>query len=121
MAKILIVEDDHLNRRLFRIILESKGYEIIEATNGQEGIEFALQNKPDLIFMDIQMPVMDGLEAIKQLKSHEETRVIPTIALTAFALKGDQERIREGGFDDYLSKPADMDTLLGVARKYLPA
>jgi two-component system cell cycle response regulator DivK len=104
---ILIVEDNNNNRLLMSDILSYHGYTVLEAMNGIEGIEKARIYIPDLILLDIQMPVMDGLTAAKILKSDPLTRLIRLIALTSFAMSGDRERILAAGFDDYIAKPID--------------
>ena len=109
---ILIVEDDAKNLKLFRDLLQVSGYTTLEATDGKQGVELAREEKPDLILMDIQMPVMDGLEATKLLKNDDVTKDIPVIALTAYAMKGDEEKMREAGFDGYISKPIDVKGFL---------
>lgn len=117
--KILIVEDILMNRRLIRDILIYYGYETIEAENGEEAVRIAREQKPDLIIMDIQMPVMNGFEAIKILKSDPATKGIKVIAVTSFAMAGDRERVFEAGFDDYMSKPIDTRQLPEIVKKYL--
>ncbi len=113
MAKvILIVEDDPKSLILVRDLLQVSGYKTIEATDGEQGIELARTKKPDLILMDIQMPKMDGLEATRILKADATTGNIPILALTAFAMKGDKERILEAGCDGYITKPIDIKELL---------
>ena len=118
---ILIVEDDTKNLTLFRDVLQRFGYTTIEATNGKEGIKLARINKPDLILMDIQMPVIDGIEATKILKSDPETKNIPILALTSYAMKGDKEKILEAGCNDYLAKPVDVQEFLAAVARYVPA
>ncbi len=108
---VLIVEDDPKNLKLLRDVLEMFGYRSLEATNGREGVELAMERKPDLILMDIQMPVMNGLEASKLLKADPETKTIPIIALTGYAMKGDERRTGDAGCDGYLSKPYDIMAL----------
>jgi two-component system cell cycle response regulator DivK len=117
--KILIVEDNEKNRTLVKDVLEYHGYEVIEAGNGKEGIKIAKENKPDLILMDIQMPVMSGYDAIKILKNNPETKDIKIIALTSFAMKGDKEKIMEEGFDGYVAKPIDIRRLPELVKKAL--
>jgi two-component system cell cycle response regulator DivK len=117
--KILIVEDNEKNRTLVKDVLEYHGYEVIEAGNGKEGIKIAKENNPDLILMDIQMPVMSGYDAIKILKNNPETKDIKIIALTSFAMKGDKEKIMEEGFDDYIAKPIDIRRLPELVKKAL--
>ncbi|MFC2052236.1 response regulator [Chloroflexota bacterium] len=120
MAKtILIVEDDPKNLTLFRDVLQVSGYSTIEATDGKQGVELAKAKKPDLILMDIQMPEMDGLEATQILKADAITSNIPILALTAYAMKGDKERMLEVGCDGYLSKPVDIKEVLKEVAKYL--
>lgn len=108
---ILIVEDHEKNRRLLRDVLSYYGYTIIEAENGKEGIEMARQYMPDLILMDIQMPVMDGFTATTILKSAPETKEIKIVAVTSFAMTGDKEKILDTGADGYISKPLDIKAL----------
>jgi len=109
---VLIVEDDPKSLKLARDMLQVSGYATLEATNGKEGVELARIEKPDLVLMDIQLPVMDGLEAIKLLKNDDVTKDIPIIAMTAYAMKGDEEKIWEAGCDGYLSKPIDVKAFL---------
>jgi len=117
---ILIVEDDAKNLTLFRDLLQRFGYTTIEATNGREGIKLARANKPNLILMDIQLPVMDGFEATKILKSDPETKNIPILALTSYAMKGDREKILQAGCDAYLAKPVDVQEFLATVARYFP-
>ena len=120
MAKvILIVEDDPKSLTLTRDLLQVSGYTTIEATDGKQGIELAKRSRPDLILIDAQMPVMDGLEATKILKADAPTSNIPIIVLTAYAMKGDKERILEVGCDGYLAKPIDIQELLKTVAEYL--
>ncbi len=113
MAKtILIVDDDPKNLELFSDLLRVVGYMTIEATDGMRGIELARTKQPDLILMDINMPIMDGYEAIRILKGDASTRNIPVIALTSYAMKGDKERILAMGCDGYIAKPIDVDDFL---------
>jgi CheY-like chemotaxis protein len=118
MKKILIVEDVDLNRDLVVQLLEDK-YHVIEAVNGQEGVEAADRERPDLILMDLSLPVMDGWEATRRLKASDDLRLIPVIALTAHAMKGDEEKALAAGCDDYLVKPLDEDELMAKIAKYL--
>ncbi len=120
MAKvILIVEDDPKSLILTRDLLQVSGFTTIEATDGKQGIELAKARNPDLILMDIQMPEMDGLEATRILKADATTRNIPVLALTAYAMKGDEERILQAGCDGYISKPIDIQGLVKEVAKYL--
>ncbi len=121
MAKtILIVEDDPRNLTLFRDLLRVSGYETLEATDGKEGIESAKANVPDLILMDIQMPVLGGLEATRILKADSITCDIPIVALTASAMKGDEEKTIEAGCDRYMAKPVDVKEFLKLVAEYFP-
>ncbi len=109
---ILIVEDDPGNMRVFRDLLQIKGYDTLEATDGRQGVDLAKENIPDLILMDIQLPVLNGLEATKILKADPSTAKIPIIGLTACAMPEDRERTLDAGCDDYLAKPTDISTFL---------
>jgi len=117
--KILIVEDNVQNRLLMVDILKIHGFEIMEARDGQEGIQLAREQQPDLILLDMQMPVMDGLEAARRLKADPETRAIKILAITSFAMKGDLERILAAGCDEYMAKPIDTRQLPVVVRRLL--
>jgi len=116
---ILIVEDDPKSLILTRDLLQVSGFTTIEATDGKQGIELAKARNPDLILMDIQMPEMDGLEATRILKADATTRNIPVLALTAYAMKGDEERILQAGCDGYISKPIDIQGLVKEVAEYL--
>ena len=116
---ILIVEDDEKNLRLIRDLLQVKGYEILEAGDGKRGVELAQEKKPDLILMDIQLPVLDGLEATRMLKEDTSTKEINVLALTSYAMSGDEKKILEAGCDGYLTKPIDVKQFLGVVDEYL--
>jgi two-component system, cell cycle response regulator DivK len=105
MAKVLIVEDNPANMTLAVFLLQSAGYTVLSATDAEAGLTLARSERPNLILMDIQLPGMDGLEATALLKKDEATRAIPVIALTALAMKGDEERIRAAGCDGYVAKP----------------
>ena len=111
MSRILVVEDNDRNRRLLKILLQAQGYEVIEAASGEEVMKYLEDNRPDLILMDIQLPNIDGLELTKEIKNSPETIDIPIIAVTAYAMKGDKERILEAGCDAYVSKPIDTRKL----------
>jgi two-component system cell cycle response regulator DivK len=122
MAKtVLIVEDNELNMKLFSDLLEAHGYKTLKTGNGIEAIEIARNNHPDLILMDIQLPEVSGLEVTKWLKEDDDLKSIPVVAVTAFAMKGDEERIREGGCEAYLSKPISVSKFLETVRNYLGA
>ena len=114
MATILVVEDNATNMKLSRFLLESADYTVIAATNAETGVTLAREAHPDLILMDIQLPGMDGLQATGLLKADEATRDIPVIALTALAMKGDEERILAAGCDGYIAKPLDYRDFLAV-------
>ena len=117
--KVLIVEDNELNMKLFHDLLDSQGYETLQTREGLQALALARLHKPDLILMDIQLPEISGLEVTKWLKDDEELSHIPVVAVTAFAMKGDEERIREGGCEAYISKPISVMHFLDVVRKHL--
>ncbi len=120
MAKtVLIVEDNELNMKLFQDLLEAHGYTTVGTRNGIETLELARRHRPDLILMDIQLPEVSGLEVTKWLKDDPELKTIPVIAVTAFAMKGDEERIRDGGCEAYLSKPISVAKFLDTVRAFL--
>ncbi len=112
MPKLLLVEDNEYNRDMLKRRLERKGYEVVVAVDGGEGVAMARSERPDLILMDMHLPVLDGWEATKQLKDAEDTRAIPIIALTADAMAGDREKAMEAGCDDYDTKPIELPRLL---------
>jgi two-component system cell cycle response regulator DivK len=114
MATILVVEDNPTNMRLAAYVLESAGHTVLTATDAEAGLTQARESLPDLILMDIQLPGMDGLEATAHLKENPATRAIPVIALTALAMKGDEERIRAAGCDGYIAKPMSYKDLLST-------
>ena len=118
MKKILVVEDVDVNRDLVVQLLEDE-YEVIEAINGEEAVALAGKERPDLILMDLSLPVMDGWEATRQIKAQDELKSVPIIALTAHAMKGDEEKAKEAGCDDYLPKPIDEDDLFAKMAKLL--
>lgn len=117
--KVLIVEDNELNMKLFHDLLEAHGVETIQARDGKNVLALARQNKPDLILMDIQLPEVSGLDVTKWLKEDEELKSIPVIAVTAFAMKGDEQKIREGGCEDYISKPISVVKFIETVQKFL--
>lgn len=117
--KILIVEDNEKNRKLIRVILQNVGYGTIEAEDGEKGVKLAKENIPSLILMDIQMPVMDGIEALRILRAELTTRDIPVIALTASAMRGEKERFLKDGFDGYISKPIDVKEFLKTVKSII--
>ena len=117
--KVLIVEDNELNMKLFHDLLEAHGYETLQTREGLKAIDMAREHRPDLILMDIQLPEVSGLDVTKWLKSDEELSSIPVVAFTAFAMKGDEERIREGGCEGYLSKPITVTSFIETIRKFI--
>jgi two-component system cell cycle response regulator DivK len=118
---VLIVEDNELNMKLFNDLLEAHGYATLKTGHGIEAMELARAHKPDLILMDIQLPEVSGLEVTRWLKQDDELKSIPVIAVTAFAMKGDEERIREGGCEAYLSKPISVAKFISTVKTYLDA
>jgi two-component system cell cycle response regulator DivK len=116
---ILIVDDDPRALKLLRDLLQIRGYTTLEATDGKQGVDMARAKMPDLIFMDMQMPVMDGFEATNILKANPVTKNIPVIALTALAMQGDREKCMEAGCDDYITKPLDTRAFLAKIKEYL--
>ena len=119
MPKILVVEDNPTNMKLSTFLLESADYEVISAANAEIGVTLAREGRPDLILMDIQLPGMDGLQATALLKADDATRHIPVIALTALAMKGDEERILAAGCDGYIAKPLDYKDFLSTVKASL--
>ena len=117
--KVLIVEDNELNMKLFHDLLDSQGYQTLQTREGLQAMALARQHSPDLILMDIQLPEISGLEVTKWLQDDEELAHIPVIAVTAFAMKGDEERIRQGGCEAYISKPISVMHFLETVRKHL--
>jgi len=112
MAKILLVEDNEMNRDMLSRRLERRGYEVIVAVDGEEGVARAKVDAPDIVLMDLSLPGIDGWEATRQLKAAEETRAIPVLALTAHAMAGDREKALEAGCDDFDTKPIDLPRLV---------
>ncbi|MBL8675292.1 MAG: response regulator [Rhodospirillales bacterium] len=117
--RVLVIEDTEDNRRIVRDLLTSVGYELIEAVDGGEGVEAAIREVPDLILMDIQLPVFDGYEATRRIKANEGTRHIPIIAVTSYALSGDDQKAKDAGCDAYLAKPYSPRQLLAMIRTHL--
>ena len=109
---VLIVEDNELNMKLFNDLLEAHGYRVLQTREGLSALDIAREHKPDLILMDIQLPEVSGIEVTKWLKEDDDLRAIPVIAVTAFAMKGDEEKIREGGCEAYISKPISVTGFL---------
>ena len=116
---ILIVEDNDLNMKLLNDLLQAHGYETLQTMDGREVMKLARDHHPDLIIMDIQLPEISGLEVTKMLKADEELKDIPVIAVTAFAMKGDEEKIREGGCEGYIAKPISVPTFLETVAEFL--
>ena len=112
MSKILLVEDNEMNRDMLSRRLERRGYQVVIAVDGQQGVDMARAEGPDLVLMDMSLPVLDGWEATRRLKGEADTRAIPIIALTAHAMAGDREKAMEAGCDDYDTKPIEMPRLL---------
>ncbi|HST62812.1 MAG TPA: response regulator [Longimicrobium sp.] len=121
MTKILLVEDNEMNRDMLSRRLERKGYQVVLAVDGQEGVEMATSQAPDLVLMDMSLPVLDGWEATRRLKAAPETRHIPVIALTAHAMSSDRDKALEAGCDEYDTKPIELPRLLGKIEALLGA
>ena len=119
MKRILIVEDNEKNMYLISFLLKDKGYEILEAWTGEEGVELAIKERPDLIIMDIQLPDIDGLEATKRIRESKVDGEIPIVALTSYAMTGDREKALNAGCTDYLEKPIDPETFISEIEKHL--
>ena len=117
--RILMIEDTEDNRQILRDLMDSVGYTLLEAVDGADGVAAAAREQPDLILMDIQMPVMDGYEATRRIKANPATRHIPVIAVTSFALAGDEAKTKEAGCDGYVAKPFSPQLLLAKIHEYL--
>ncbi len=120
MARVLIIEDNPTNLKLATFLLQSVGHTVLSATDAEAGLAAARAEQPDLILMDVQLPGMNGLEATIQLKADPATRTIPVVALTALAMKGDEERIRAAGCDGYIAKPMRYQELIATVATHLP-
>jgi two-component system cell cycle response regulator DivK len=118
--RILVIEDQEDNRRILQDLLSSVGYEVVEAVTGEEGVDLAERERPDLILMDVQLPGIDGLEATRRIKANAALRPIPLIVVTSYALSGDDVKARAAGADDYVTKPFSPRALLAKVRQYLP-
>jgi two-component system, cell cycle response regulator DivK len=116
--RVLIVEDNEKNTKLFRDVLSAKGYRTLEATSGEQAIELAVEHAPDLVLMDVRLPGIDGVEALRQLRSNERTSSIPVLAVTAQAMRGDRERFLAAGFDGYVPKPVDITALVDTVSEH---
>ena len=119
VKRVLIVEDNELNMKLFHDLLEAHGYETLQTRNGMDALALAREYRPNLILMDIQLPEVSGLEVTRWIKDDPELKSIPVIAVTAFAMKGDEEKIREGGCEDYIAKPISVMKFLEAVQKFL--
>ena len=117
-AQVLVVEDNGKNMKLFRDVLQASGYRPLEATTGERAIELALEHEPSLVLMDIQLPDIDGVEALGRLRANERTASIPIVALTAQAMQGDRERFVDAGFDGYISKPVNIVEFVETVKEY---
>jgi two-component system cell cycle response regulator DivK len=118
--RILVVEDQADNLQILRDLLTSEGYQILEAEDGEQGVTAAAAERPDLILMDIQLPLLDGYEATRRIKADPALRAIPIIAVTSYALSGDEAKARAAGCDDFVPKPFSPRQLMAMIRKYLP-
>ena len=116
---VMVVEDNEKNRKLMRVVLKAKGYNVIEATTGEEALNILKNQKPNIILMDIQLPGIDGLTLIKQIKADSVTKEIPIIAVTAYAMKGDEQKILDTGCNAYVSKPINTQELPLIIEKYI--
>lgn len=116
---VLVVEDNDLNMKLFHDLLETQGYDILQTKDGMEALKMAREHQPDLILMDIQLPEVSGLEVTKWIKEDDNLKAIPVVAVTAFAMKGDEEKIREGGCEAYIAKPISVSNFLDTVRRFL--
>ena len=119
MTKVLLVEDNEMNRDMLSRRLNRRGYDVVFAVDGQQGLDVARSEKPDIIIMDLSLPVMDGWEATRRVKSDEALRNVPVIALTAHTMSGDREKALEAGCDDYDTKPVEFDRLIGKIERLL--
>jgi len=118
MKRVLVVEDNKANMHLFRFLLEKRGFEVIEAWNGAEGVESAIREKPNLVLLDIQLPDISGLEVMKRIRASEAEGNIPIIALTSYAMVGDREKLLTAGFNGYMAKPIDVKAFIVEIEKY---
>jgi two-component system, cell cycle response regulator DivK len=118
--RILVVEDTEDNRRILRDLLTRAGFELIEAVDGESGVSMAIEHRPDLILMDIQLPVFDGYEATRRIRANPETRSIPIIAVTSYALSGDESKVLAAGCDGYVAKPFSPRKILAMVQEFLP-
>ena len=121
MTKVLVVEDNEMNRDMLSRRLTRRGFQVIFAVDGQQGVDLALSERPDIILMDMSLPVIDGWEATRRVKSDDATRGVPVIGLTAHAMAGDREKAIEAGCDDYDTKPVELERLIGKMERLLGA
>ena len=119
--RVLIVEDNQLNMKLLRDVLHATGYRALEAASGAEAVSLASEHAPDLVLMDIQLPDLDGVEALRRLRADPRTAAIPVLAVTAQAMRGERDRFLEAGFDGYVSKPVNVRELIGTVRRHCEA
>jgi two-component system, cell cycle response regulator DivK len=117
-AQILVVEDNERNMKLFRDVLHASGYRTLEAATGERAVELVFEHRPDLVLMDIQLPDIDGVEALARLRADERLSSVPVLALTAQAMEGDRERFLAAGFDGYISKPVDIAEFVATVKRY---
>jgi two-component system, cell cycle response regulator DivK len=120
-TRILVVEDNERNLKLFRDVLEFAGFQVVTATTAEQGVALAVEEPPDLVLMDLQLPGMSGTEALRRLRGSAITMAVPVVAVTAFAMKDDRARALAAGFDGYLDKPISVRDLAGQVRSFLPA
>lgn len=116
--QVLVVEDNERNMKLFRDVLHASGYRTLEATTGERAVELVFEHRPDLVLMDIQLPDLDGVEALDRLRADERFTSVPVLALTAQAMEGDRERFLAAGFDGYLSKPVNIVEFVATVKRY---
>jgi len=121
MTRVLLVEDNEMNRDMLSRRLTRRGFEVIFAVDGQQGVDLARRERPDIILMDMSLPVLDGWEATRRVKADDATRSVPVIGLTAHAMSGDREKALEAGCDDYDTKPVELDRLIGKIERLLGA
>jgi Response regulators consisting of a CheY-like receiver domain and a winged-helix DNA-binding domain len=119
MIKVLVIEDNEMNRYLISFILKGEGFDVIEAVTGEEGVEKAVSESPDMILMDIQLPGIDGYEATRRIRASPAKDTIPIVALTSYAMAGDRERALDAGCTGYVEKPINPDTIIDELKKYM--
>jgi two-component system cell cycle response regulator DivK len=118
---VLVVEDNALNLKLVRDVLEHAGFTVVVATSGEEGVDKAIRGGLDLVLMDLQLPGIDGTEALRRIRAHPGSRELPVVAVTAFAMRADREQVRSAGFDGYIEKPISTRALPALVRRYVGA